>query len=242
MKLAIDIGNTSVTCGLFQNKSIIQKFNINSIDQLQKNLENINPNKIEKIIVSSVVPKLTKNFNHYFKKTYQCKVNFIHYTNIQLSLKVKKPETVGNDRLCNIFATIKLYKTPAIIVDFGTATTYDVINVNNEFIGGAIGSGIETSANYLINKAALLFTTDLKFPKHVIGTDTKENIQSGIMYGALDQVKGMILRIKKEHNANYKIILTGGFSKLLSPFLSIKHKLDVDLTLKGMVLIDESNS
>ena len=242
MKLAIDIGNTSVTCGLFQRGNIIQKFNINSLDELGEKLAKNNLHKIKKIIVSSVVPKRTEDFDIYFNKNYKGKVNFINYTNSKLSLKVQKPETVGNDRLCNIFATIKLYKTPSIIVDFGTATTYDVIDVNNEFIGGAIGAGIETSANYLINKAALLSTTDLKFPKHVIGINTKENIQSGIMYGALDQVKGMILRIKKENDAKYQIILTGGFSKLLSPYLSIKHILDIDLTLKGMMLIDEANS
>ena len=128
-----------------------------------------------------------------------------------------------------------------IIVDFGTATTYDVIN-NNEFLGGAIGAGIETSADYLINNAALLSKTDLKFPDNVIGTDTKENIQSGIMFGAIDQVEGMIKRIIKEQNDNYTIILTGGFSKLLSPYLSIKHILDMDLTLKGIYYIDDANS
>ena len=168
-------------------------------------------------------------------------MNFINYTNSKLSLKVQKPGTVGNDRLCNIFATIKLYKTPSIIVDFGTATTYDVIDVNNEFIGGAIGAGIETSANYLINKAALLSTTDLKFPKHVIGINTKENIQSGIMYGALDQVEGMIKRISNESDEEYNIILTGGLSTVLSPYLSLEHTLDLDLTLKGMIYIDEDN-
>ena len=84
--------------------------------------------------------------------------------------------------------------------------------------------------------------TDLKFPKHVIGIDTKENIQSGIMYGAIDQVEGMIKRITKEKKSKYKIILTGGFSKLLSPFLSIEHIVDMDLTLKGLYYIYESNN
>ena len=242
MKIAIDIGNTSITCGLFKKENLIQTFNTNSKEELKEYLKNVSTHKIKKIIICSVVPKLDKYFKNYFDKTYQCKIHFIDYTNSQLALNVDKPETVGNDRLCNIYATIKLYHTPSIIVDFGTATTYDVINSNNEFIGGAIGAGVETSANYLIKKAALLSKTDLQFPKNVIAKNTKENIQSGIMYGALDQVEGMISRIKKENNLNYTILLTGGFSTLLSPYLSINHILDIDLTLKGIVLIDAINN
>ena len=158
-----------------------------------------------------------------------------------MNLKVNNPSTVGADRLCNIKATIQLYNVPAIIIDFGTATTYDVINKDSEFIGGAIAAGVETSAAYLIEKAALLSKTDLEFPEHAIGIDTKQNIQSGIMYGAVDQLEGMINRIKKESNEEYNIIITGGLAKTISPYLSIKHTLDSDLTLKVMILIDESN-
>ena len=115
-------------------------------------------------------------------------------------------------------------------------------NENGDFIGGAIAPGIKTSAEYLISKAALLNDIDLKFPKNIIGKDTKENIQSGIMYGAIDQVEGMIKRINNETKINNHIILTGGFSKLLSPKLKINHTLDMDLTLKGMIFIYESNN
>ena len=238
MILAIDIGNTSVSCGIFENKSITKRFNIKSLKELD---DKINCFNINKIIITSVVPKLTTQYLNYCKKN-DYKNYLVDYRSSQISLKVKEPETVGNDRICNIFAAIKLYDSPTIIIDFGTATTYDVINKNNEFIGGAIAAGIETSADYLINNAALLSKTDLKFPTNVIGIDTKENIQSGIMYGAIDQVEGMIKRIINEKKSKYKIILTGGFSKLLSPFLSIKHIVDMDLTLKGLYYIYESNN
>ncbi len=238
MILAIDIGNTSVSCAIFENKSIMKRFNIKSLKELD---DKINCFNINKIIITSVVPNLTVQYLDYCKKN-NYKNYLVDYRSSQLSLKVSEPETVGNDRICNIFASIKLYNTPTIIIDFGTATTYDVINKNNEFIGGAIAAGIETSADYLINNAALLSKTDLKFPKHVIGIDTKENIQSGIMYGAVDQVEGMIKRITNENKSNYKIILTGGFSKLLSPYLSIEHIVDMDLTLKGLYYIYESNN
>ena len=127
-----------------------------------------------------------------------------------------------------------------IIIDFGTAITYDVINNNHEFIGGVIAPGIETSSEYLISKAALLSSTDLKFPQKAIGITTTENIQSGIMFGAIDQVNGMIKRIEKETRLKYDIILTGGISKILSLHFTQKHILDADLTLKGMFFIYKS--
>ena len=238
MILAIDIGNTSVSCAIFKNESIIKRFNVKSLKELDNKINCFN---INKIIITSVVPSLTVQYLDYCKKN-DYKNYLVNYHSSQLSLKVREPETVGNDRICNIFASIKLYNSPIIIIDFGTATTYDVINKNNEFIGGAIAAGIKTSADYLINNAALLSKTDLKFPKHVIGIDTKENIQSGIMYGAVDQVEGMIKRITNENKSKYKIILTGGFSKLLSPYLSIEHIVDMDLTLKGLYYIYESNN
>ena len=241
MKLAIDIGNTSIACGLFSTNHLYKRIDIGSINLFKKFLDSLDNNKINRIIISSVVPDLTKNYQSILNNKYSCPINLINYKNSQLSLKVTTPSTVGNDRLCNIYAAIKLYNAPLIIVDFGTATTFDVINSNGEFIGGAIGAGIETSANYLINNAALLSPIDLQFPKNSIGIDTKENIQSGIMFGAIDQVEGMIKRIKNETITNYDIILTGGFSKLLSSYLSTKHILDIDLTLKGMIYIDDVN-
>ena len=236
MKLAIDIGNTSTVCGVFEGNELIKKFDIFS----PKDLQNIFKSKnitINQIIISSVVPMLTNDYQKFIEDKYNYPLLIINYKNSNLILKVKHPETVGNDRLCNIYATINLYKLPAIIVDFGTATTFDVINSNKSFVGGAIAAGIETSANYLIAKAALLPETILKFPKQCVGTDTEENIQSGIMFGAVDQVEGMIKRICKETKINYNVILSGGFSKLLSPHLLMKHTLDIDLTLKGMLYI-----
>ena len=240
MKIAIDIGNTSITCGVFKKNCLIKKTEFESINSFKSFLNNFKTN-IDKIIISSVVPQLTNHYIHLLSNQYSDIVFLINHENSKLKLKVKEPSSVGTDRLCNIKAAIKLYSTPAIVIDFGTATTYDVINKNYEFIGGAIAAGVETSAAYLIEKAALLSKTDLEFPDLAIGVDTKENIQSGIMYGAVDQLNGMINRIKKETNQDYSIILTGGLATVISPYLSIKHTLDSDLTLKGMILIDESN-
>ena len=241
MKIAIDIGNTSITCGVFEKNKLTVKNNFDSEKSFELYLNNFNHTNINKIIISSVVPKLTEKYVNLLSSNYINRITIIDNKNSQLLLKIKEPESVGSDRLCNIKATLELYQYPAIIVDFGTATTYDVINDNGEFIGGAIASGVETSAAYLIQKAALLSKTDLKFPQNVIGIDTKENIQSGIMYGALDQVEGMIKRISNESDKEYNIILTGGFSVILSPYLSLEHTLDPDLTLQGMICIDKDN-
>ncbi|MBI44956.1 MAG: pantothenate kinase [Candidatus Marinimicrobia bacterium] len=242
MKLAIDIGNTSTSIGLFDEYDIIKKNHFNTIDDFILFLNDIKKYHIECAIISSVVPHLTIVYKKILIEDYHFSVFIIDYKSSGLVLKVRNPETVGLDRICNIFAVIKDYDVPAIIVDFGTATTYDVINRNSEFIGGAIATGIETSTQYLIDKAALLSKTELIFPDSVIGTDTTTNIQSGVMFGAVDQVEGMIQRIQKETNMDYLIFLTGGFSNLLAPKLSINHTVDIDLTLKGIISIYDYNN
>jgi len=242
MKLAIDIGNTTISIGLFDHYDIIKKTHFLSINEFYLFLDSINNYNIESVIISSVVPELTDAYQNLLVESYQYPVFVINYKTTDLLLHVSKPETVGVDRLCNIFAVKKDYSVPSIIVDFGTATTFDVINSEGIFIGGAIATGIETSAKYLINKAALLSETNLVFPDNVIGIDTTTNIQSGVMFGAVGQVEGMIQRIQEETEINYSIFLTGGFSKLISPKLKLHHTVDIDLTLKGIIYIYEHNN
>ena len=242
MKIVLDIGNTSVTVGLFDKNKLLNKKYFNSSIEFITFLDNIQIDNIDLSIISSVVPHLTDEYTNILNNQYNISSIVINYKMSGLDLCVPNPETVGADRLCNMYALKKEYITPAIIIDFGTATTYDVINQHQQFIGGAIGSGIETSAKYLIKKAALLSKTDLLFPVSAIGKNTTTNIQSGIMFGAVDQVEGMVRRIYKESPADYFIILTGGFSSLISKELSFKHTVDQDLTLKGMIYIYESNN
>ena len=242
MKLAIDIGNTTISIGLFDDYNIIKKTHFSSINEFPLFLDSIKNYDIESAIISSVVPELTNAYQNLLEESYQYSVFIINYKVTDLLLEVPEPETIGVDRLCNIFALKKDYNTPSIIVDFGTATTFDVINSEGIFIGGAIATGIETSAEYLINKAALLSETNLVFPNNVIGIDTATNIQSGIMFGSVGQVEGMIHRIQEETERNYSIFLTGGFSKLISPELKLDHTVDIDLTLKGIIYIYEHNN
>jgi len=241
MKLTIDIGNTQIKIGIFDKFQLIDSICFDNSQNIDQQFESIKKYNFSTSIISSVVPLLTLKYKEKILKNFKIDSFIISNQNCKINLKVPAPETVGADRICNVAATLKMYNTPAIVVDFGTATTYDVVNKKGDFIGGVIAPGIKTSANNLIQKAALLNTIKFIFPENIIGKNTTENIQSGIMYGAVDQIEGMIKRIDKETQTNNNIILTGGFSKIIASKLSINHILDIDLTLKGMVFINESN-
>jgi len=241
MKLTIDIGNTQIKIGIFDKFQLIDSICFDNSQNIDQQFESIKKYNFSTSIISSVVPLLTLKYKEKILKNFKIDSFIISNQNCKINLKVPAPETVGADRICNVAATLKMYNTPAIVVDFGTATTYDVVNKKGDFIGGVIAPGIKTSANNLIQKAALLNTIKFIFPENIIGKNTTENIQSGIMYGTVDQIEGMIKRIDKETQTNNNIILTGGFSKIIASKLSINHILDIDLTLKGMVFINESN-
>lgn len=242
MKLALDIGNTQIKLGIFEHLKLIHTECFQHDDNQNINLNYIKKFKPTVSIISSVVPNLTDKYVKNIYNILGLDSLIVNNENCHLDLKVHEPNTVGADRICNVIATIKIYNKPAIVIDFGTATTYDVINKNGQFIGGIIAPGIKTSSQYLIEKAALLDYVDFEFPEKVIGKNTEDNIKSGIMFGAIDQIEGMIKRINNETRQNNNIILTGGFSKLISPKISLEHTCDIDLTLKGMILIHESNN
>ena len=241
MILLIDIGNTNTVCALHNNKDYIIYERIESKNDIQTKLEIFSKYDINNIAISSVVPDLTNEFLTQIKSLFQINPFIVSYKNSNIKLQVDNPNEVGSDRLCNIKAAIEKIKNNCIIIDFGTATTYDIINKKQEFIGGAIAPGIDVSANYLIKKAALLKNTVLEFPEKIIGQNTQTNIQSGVMYSAIYAIEGMIKNINIELKTESEIILTGGFSSLISPKLSFKHTVDSNLTLKGIRLIYEES-
>ena len=231
--VCIDIGNTNIVIGSYNEASL---YNINRIETNELEIKKIGLSDFQNIAISSVVPEITETLKKH-------NPFIVTYLNSKLTFNIDNPSEIGNDRLCNIKATIKEYKLPAIIVDFGSATTYDVISKNGNFIGGAIAPGIDVSAKYLFEKAALLNKVDFKFPKYIIGKNTITNLQSGIMFGGIDAVNGMIRRIKTEFNKTIKtVILTGGFSRILSPKIKCSHVLDKDLTIKGIKEIWDNNN
>tara|TARA_Y100000588_G_scaffold394114_1_gene512918 strand:+ start:1230 stop:1952 length:723 start_codon:yes stop_codon:yes gene_type:complete len=231
-KLCLDIGNTSIAYCEVDKK--IQSINRLSKDSI-KFFNDYDISNIDQVIISSVVPNLSNQIAKKFKLK-NLNVFEVSFKNCGLELMVKNPSEVGNDRICNIAAANKIYGGKSIIIDFGTATTYDVVNENGAFIGGAIAPGIDVSADNLISKASLLKETIYQFPNSVIGDDTESNIQSGVMFSGVHAVKGMVNQIKKEIEfLDPYIILTGGFGKLISEGLNIDHIYNKNLTIEGMV-------
>lgn len=247
MILAIDIGNTNVVLGLFNGNEIIESWRLNTksartIDEcwvavrLLAQESGRDLKKISGVVIGSVVPKETfvfkKMCNHYL----QLKPLEINGSiDLGIKLKVDSPSEVGADRIANVYGAGKLYGKPAIVVDFGTATTYDVADEKGYFIGGAIAPGIETSAQHLFEKAALLHRIDFEIPRKAIGRNTRTNLESGILFGAADQMDGMIRRIKKEKGWNrVPVIVTGGLGKVIGGIAKTKVIMDSELTLKGL--------
>jgi len=244
MMLAIDIGNTNIVWGIFENKKLISVYRINSNKNDLHSISFLSNYNIKKIIISSVVPSLTNEIQKFCIKKINLNPFIIKYNNVSnLKMEIDNPSQLGTDRICNIIAAKSLYKLPAIIIDMGTATKYDIINPNGVFIGGVISPGIELSAKNLFEKAALLNKTSFKFPNNVIGKNTKSNIQSGIMYGSIDSINGMVNRIIKETKwKDLSIIMTGGFSEVIKSKVSKSFIFNPNLTLEGLNFIHHNLS
>ncbi|NQU27127.1 MAG: type III pantothenate kinase [Candidatus Marinimicrobia bacterium] len=247
MILTIDVGNTNIVIGLFADGKLINSWRLQSeesrtIDESWAifhqiiSSSNVNPADLAGVVIGSVVPKLTFVFR-------KMSTNYLDIEPLEVSgsldmgieLLVESPREVGADRIANSYAGGLLYGKPAIIIDFGTATTFDVIDEKGNFIGGAIAPGIETSANYLLEKAALLYRIDFTVPANSIGTNTQTNLTSGILFGAADMVDGMVNRIKREKGWNdVPVVVTGGLGKVIAGISHSITNFDEDLTLKGL--------
>ncbi len=249
MLLAIDIGNTNVVIGLLDKGELIQSWRLDSQTRrtedewhlLLRTLfsqEDKNLSLISGIAISSVVPSLTPFFKTLSRKYLNLEPLVIS-ANIDLGfeLKVEDPLSVGADRICNIAAAFSEYGGPLIVVDFGTATTFDVADAKGNYLGGIISPGLETAARHLHKLAAKLPSVELFFPDKIIATTTEGHMQVGIMYGKVASVNGLLDMIKKELNEDCKVIATGGFGRYIVSKLEALTAYDPDLTLKGMELI-----
>lgn len=249
MFLAIDAGNTQTTFGLFEEGKIKSTFRLSTKDILDKDVFasllngslkslNLETSKIREIGISSVVPSVDHNLKYILEKLFNTSPFFISpEINLPFKLLVDNPSEVGADRICNVAAGFEKYGGPLVIVDFGTATVYDVISKNGDFLGGIIAPGILTSAKALFLAAEKLPEVELIFPEKVIGTNTISNMQAGIMFGALDSFEGMIRRIQKELNDQVKVIATGGFSKTIYTKTNMIYAIEFDLVLEGIKIL-----
>ncbi|MFQ6609551.1 MAG: type III pantothenate kinase [Fidelibacterota bacterium] len=241
--LVVDIGNTNVVCAVFEDDEIVHRIRVKSGRNFWNDFQTLTQFSPEAVMISSVVPELGNIYYEAARNLFDVIPDFVTVKNSGIKTTVPGAKEIGADRLCNVTTAIEGYPLPAVVIDFGTATTYDVIDSNGMFIGGAIAPGIDVSAQNLFESAALLRDAAFQFPSSAIARDTVTNLQSGIMFGAVDAVQGMVERIKSELSLEeITVILTGGFSTIISPGLSIPHTLEPDLTLKGIRLIYLKNS
>jgi len=232
MLLAIDIGNTQVVLGVFDAERMISSWRLTTTpyrtaDECYTQIlafcdaSGIRSTEFTGVAISSVVPSMTASFEQMvLNRMTQVRAPFIFkpYEYPYIKIHYDTPRSVGADRICNAVAGYERFGGPLIIVDFGTATTFDVIDEDGGYMGGIICPGIETSSAELVRRAAKLTKVDFKFPDKIIGYSTETSLQAGIMYGELEMIDGLNRKIWKELDRESKVIATGG----LAPVIAVK--------------------
>tara|TARA_B100000700_G_scaffold325278_1_gene433628 strand:+ start:136 stop:882 length:747 start_codon:yes stop_codon:yes gene_type:complete len=243
MKIIGDIGNTEVKVCLIDNKFRIKyKISIKTNDityfKIKTKLKYFFKYKknINEIVFSSVVPKIFNKFSFFFKSNFKKRITEIKKLKLNklIDIKVNKKQ-VGSDRLANSIGAMDV-KNNFIIIDFGTATTFDVV-LNKKYLGGIISPGINLSLKTLSSKASLIPEINLKKISYVIGKNTNEAVRSGFYWGYAGLIDNMIKLIKRQTKSDFKIILTGGLADLYKKSINAKCTVDKDLTIKGIIKI-----
>jgi type III pantothenate kinase len=254
MHLVIDVGNTNSVVGLFVDNELQYQWRISShITRTEDefwalistflNRAQLLAQDIERVTISSVVPNLTYIFKQMVSKYLNLEPLIITASlRMDMPIRYSDPQAVGADRLCNAVAGIRKYGTPLIILDFGTATTFDCIDAQGAYLGGVICPGIESAASVLHHKAAKLPKIELKFPAKVIGQTTEISMQSGIMHGTVEMVNGLVKMIKNELGQEARVIATGGLASVIADHTESIDMVDEYLNLEGIHLIAEMNS
>jgi type III pantothenate kinase len=239
MLLTIDIGNTNINLGVFRGQRLIKRFNIPTkkyaIQNLKKLLDKIS---VDDSIICSVVPKMLRILNRDLIKLSNKKPRIVG-EDVQVPVRnlYRYPKQVGSDRLVNAYAGVMLYGAPLIIIDFGTAITFDAISKRKEYLGGLILPGLGISLDALAEQTALLPKVKLRKPRELIGRDTQNSILSGVVYGFAALTDDLVKRIKGKIGKKARVVATGGNVELIKRYCREIDKIDKDLTLKGLNLI-----
>ena len=255
MILAVDIGNTNVKLGFFQNDKLENSFKMTTVinrtsDEYSAMLvqmmtnNNIKVSDVTGAILSCVIPQLEYTFVNLIKNLFGIKPIMVGVgVKTGLSIKYEFPKQLGSDRIVTCVAAIKKYGAPFVLVDFGTATTFNVVNEKKEFLGGCITLGIKAKSDSLSSKTSKLPSVQLERPKKTICTNTTNAIQSGIVFGTVGEVKYIIERIKKESNLdNVKVVATGGLAEIIEDIEHIFDVVDRQLSLYGLNEIYKLNA
>lgn len=251
MLLALDIGNTNIVAGLFSGPKLVTRWRAATVrDRMVDEwwallttlaqAEGYRLTLIQAVAIASVVPALTMTFRELARTRLGCEPVIINgELNFGLPILVDYPREVGADRLCNAVAAFELFGGPAIVIDFGTATTFDVIDEHGAYLGGAIAPGLTVSLDALVQRASRLIGIELKAPPRAIGKNTIESMQVGTVLGYAELVRGLLQRIQAELPKPARIVSTGGLGQLITPLVPDIERYEPDLTLIGIRLIHE---
>lgn len=253
MLLVIDIGNTNLTLGLYEGDKLgahwrlatdhnrmPDEYGLQFLGLLQNARKTVKD--ITGISLASVVPPLTGRVIQACEEYLKQKPLVVD-AGIKTGIKIRyeDPRAVGADRVCDAVAVIKLYGAPACVVDFGTATTFNAITKDGEYLGGAITAGINLAAEALYTRAAKLPRIDLQMPPSVIGKNTVHAMQSGLLFGYVSMVEGMVNRFKSELGSDMKVVATGGLAEIIAKETKVIDIISPWLTLEGLRLIWQLN-
>ncbi len=246
MLLTIDIGNSHINIGVFDNENLIKSWNLSSDkrrtdDEYGLMLRNLINMKVEAAVISSVVLTLTEKLKSAIEKYLDVPVLVASVkTQTGIILDVENPKEVGCDRIANACAAFNLYKCPAVVVDFGTATNFDVVTADRRFIGGIIAPGLQMSAESFSSFTNLLPKLNIENIDSIIGRNTVKNMLSGVVVGHAAMIDGLIERIECELQAPVTTIATGGFSPVVTKHMKRQFDyLDEHLTLSGLRIMHE---
>lgn len=252
MLLAVDVGNTQTVLGLFKEAELVAHWRISSHasitgDELRVDVTGLlqlagrSWDDVYEIVLASVVPRLTSAWEDVAEKGgWRC-LTVGPGLKTGMPIRYDNPHEVGADRIVNGVAAFEALGGPVIIVDFGTATTLDVISEDGAYLGGAIAPGVETSAEALFAKAARLSKVDLEPPAEVIGRNTRASVQAGLLLGEAAMVDGLVRRAWTEIGAECPVVATGGLAERMAPICETVGHVDMDLTLEGLRIIHDRN-
>jgi len=247
--LVIDIGNTDTTLGVFEGEELRATWHMATsihrmVDEYAALLLNLlhhrglDASDIKEVALCSVVPPLIATFDELCQRYFHISPLVVGAgVKTGVRIRMDNPREVGADRIANAAAAHHLYGGPIIITDLGTATTFDTISKEGDYLGGAIAPGIVTAAEALFMRAAMLPRVELVHPKHAIGTNTIAAMQSGIVFGYVGLIEGMVARIQQELGEKAKVVATGGCAELMAKETAVIDVVNLNLTLIGLRLI-----
>lgn len=242
MLLAIDIGNSSIKFGVFDGDKLTNKFSIPtkrnySAAEISSEIGDRLTHLVSSAVVCSVVPEAEPAVKQYLADSFSVEPRIVRSTD-DLGLKINfSVETTGTDRIVNSLAAAEKYGVPCIVVSFGTATTIDVVNKDRQYLGGLIAPGMKVNAKALSLAASKLPEVDISKPENIIAQTTENAIRSGIVYGQIAMVQGLLERAIDELGTEPQIVATGGFAHMLASEIKLIDTIDADLTLEGLNLL-----